>query len=332
MRLPRTLPAVALAATALFLAGSLLGPTAGATPATQEARVRLQVGIGDENPTLFANPAFVALHVKIARYFAPYDVATGRSIGALYSLEVWLSDAQAAGVQPLVAFYHNTASAKKLPSIATYTRDVKLFIARFPQVRLLQPWNEVNRGNVGGRGGFSSPSAKQSAGYYLALKKACPTCTIVGLDVLDSTSPAATIRYINQFKAAVGRRNVPKLWGLHNYSDTNRFNDRGTRAVLADVPGQVWLTETGGLAKLSPSFKFSLSRQARATSYMFRLADAHAKITRLYIYQFYGAKNERKTSFDAGLTNHAGTPRPAYCILYKHLLGKKRCPYKTAKN
>ena len=269
MRLIRTSLVVALAlAVATLVAGSALGSTAHA------GRAHLQVGIGDENPTFFSNPAYQALHVKIARYFAPYDVATGKNAADRYSLEVWLNDAAAQGVQPLVAFYHNSSSPNKLPSVKTYAKDVKLFLAEFPQVKLLQPWNEVNRGNVRGRGGYHSPSAKQSARYYLALKKACRSCTIVGLDVLDSTSPSATIRYINQFKHDVGKKNMPHIWGLHNYSDTNRFRDRGTRAVLADVPGQVWLTETGGLAKLSPSFKFNLSRQKRATKYMFKLAHA----------------------------------------------------------
>jgi hypothetical protein len=321
----------AVAASALLI-GATLGGAAGAKGTAHASRAHVQVGIGDENPALFSDPAFQALHVKIARYFAPYDLATAAGSAELYSFEVWLAAAKAAGIQPLVAFYHNASSPKKLPSVATYAADIKLFLAMFPQITLLQPWNEVNRGNVGGRGGYDSPSAKQSAQYYLALRAACPSCTIVGLDVLDSTSPSATIHYINKFKADVGRKNMPRIWGLHNYSDTNRFYDRGTRAVLADVPGQVWLTETGGLAKLTPSFRFNLARQKRATAYMFKLADAHSRITRLYIYQWYGGKNDKKDSFDAGLANSAGKPRPAYCVVYEHLLGKRRCPYKTAKN
>ena len=126
---------------------------------------------------------------------------------------------------------------------------------------------------------------------------------------------------------------MPKIWGLHNYSDTNRYSDHGTDAVLADVPGQVWLTETGGLAKLSPSFGFNLSRQKKATQYMFDVAFAHkSRIKRLYIYQWYGPKNEKKQSFDAGLANYNGKPRPAYCVVYETLLGKKKCAFKTVKN
>ena len=66
---------------------------------------------------------------------------------------------------------------------------------------------------------------------------------------------------------------MPNIWGLHNYSETNRFEDNGTKAILADIPGQLWLTETGGLAEFKPSFPYSLSRQARATGYMFSLAE-----------------------------------------------------------
>jgi hypothetical protein len=342
MRLTRSSLVVALiaATAALTLAGGSLfagGEVAfgsSAKPVAHAAHSTPEVGIGDENPQLFANTAFLALHVKIARYFVPYDVATGHNNAARFTFEVWLADAEALGIQPLVAFYHNESSATKMPSVAKYTTDVKLFLAEFPEVTNFQPWNEVNRGNVrAGKASYDSPSAKQSADYYLALKKACPIrCTIVGLDVLDSTSPSATIRYINAFKHDVGKKHMPSVWGLHNYSDTNRFYDRGTKAVLDDVPGQVWLTETGGLAKLSPSFSFNLARQKRATTYMFKLADSSSRIKRLYIYQWFGGKNPKKESFDAGLANHSGTPRPAYCVVYEHLLKANKCPVKTANN
>jgi hypothetical protein len=353
MRLTRT-PLVAAIAVAVvaaaFVASSALAskapikPTtpashaatahASQTPTAHTSQAGLEVGVADENPSVFESSYYKALKLKISRYFLPYDIAaSSKEKAQLYYFEVWISRAETEGIQPLVAFYHNFATPTKMPSVATYTKDVKAFLKLFPQVTLLQPWNEVNRGNVRERSGnYDSPTPKQSAQYYLALKKICPTCTIVGLDVLDSTTPAATIDYINAFKKDVGSKNMPKIWGLHNYSDTNHFYDQGTRDVLNDVPGQVWLTETGGLAKLSPSFRFSLSRQKKATSYMFDIADAHSKITRLYVYQFYGAKNEKKASFDAGLMNYKGKPRPAYCVVYEHLLGKKKCPYKTVKN
>jgi hypothetical protein len=335
MRLTRTplavVVAVSLAATALA-AGTALGSTAHGTRLAHTSAAGRLVGIGDENPLMFTNPAYQRLGVKVARYFTAYDVASGSDPTALFYLQSWLTAAQAAGVQPLIAFYHNNQSPKKMPSVATYTKDMQDFVAMFPNVKVLTPWNEANRGNVRARNdNYDSPTAKQAAQYYLALKKVCPQCTIVGLDVLDSTSPSATIRYINQFKHDVTKKHMPRIWGLHNYSETNRFEDSGTRAMLADVPGQVWLTETGGLAEFKPSFNFNLARQKKATKYMFSLADSSSRIKRLYIYSWYGAAG-KNGGFDAGLTNAGGKPRAAYCVVFEHLRGKKSCPYKPVKN
>jgi hypothetical protein len=329
MRRLRTPFALIVLAGALALAaGSAVG--AGARKASAPA---VTVGIGDEQPTMFANPAFKALRTKIARYVTPYDVVTNHSRNDLPRLKAWLAAARREHIQPLVAFYHSDRTPKKMPSVKTYTADVKRFVKEFPQVRLLQPWNEVNRGYVNehGPGSYASPSAKQSAEYYLALKKVCSKCTIVGLDVLDSTDVRATVAYIDEFKRDVGKRNLPSIWGLHNYSDTNRFHSTGTRAVLAHTTGQVWLTETGGIVKLAGDFPFSLSRQTKATKYMFTLAALSRRITRLYIFQWTGGVT-KKERFDAGLTNYKGKPRPAYCVVYEHLRHARKCPYKTASN
>ena len=164
--------------------------------------------------------------------------------------------------------------------------------------------------------------------YYLALRHACSRCTVVGLDVLDSTDPQATIRYINQFKADLGGQPLPTIWGLHNYSDTNRFRSAGTRAVLANTSGQVWLTETGGIVKLAGDFPFNLSRQVRATKYMFSLAGLSPRITRIYVFQWTGGKTA-KERFDAGLTDFNGQPRPAYCVVYRYVRHTQKCPVKT---
>jgi hypothetical protein len=335
MRLTRSPLAVVLAlalAAATLAAGTALGSTAhGARHAPASSGGRL-VGVGDESPLMFTSPAYQTLGVKIARYFTPYDVASGSDPGALAALQAWLAAAQTAGIQPLIAFYHNDASAERMPSVATYKKDMEDFVAMFPQVKVLTPWNEVNRGNVRAPDdNYDSPTAKQAAQYYLTLKQVCPSCTIVGLDVLDSTDPAATIRYINQFKHDVGRKRMPRIWGLHNYSETNRFEDSGTKAMLRDVPGQVWLTETGGLAKFRPNFPFNLKRQARATRYMFSLADSSSRITRLYIYSWFGEGGNHGI-FDAGLTNVMGAPRASYCVVYEHLRGVKHCPYKPVSN
>ena len=330
MRYVRTPFALIVLAGMLALAA---GTAVGAGARTTPAKASVTVGIGDEQPTMFANPAFGKLHTTIARYVTPYDVVTNHSRNDMPRLKAWLAAAQRQHIQPLIAFYHSDRTPKKMPSVKTYTSDVKRFLQQFPQVKLLQPWNEANRGYVNehGSGSYQSPSAKQSAQYYLALKQACRTCTIVGLDVLDSTDIPATIRYIDAFKRDVGKHNLPSIWGLHNYSDTNRFRSAGTRAVLADTTGQVWLTETGGIVKLSGDFPFSLSRQSKATKYMFSLTGLSRRITRLYIFQWTGGVTA-KERFDAGLTNYKGKPRPAYCVVYEYLRHTSKCPYKPVSN
>jgi hypothetical protein len=333
---------IALAGALALTAGPATGAGAQRTGAASRASSKTKpkppaaisatVGIGDDTPAMFSSHPFQLLHTRIARYVTPYDVMVHQRVDALGRLREWLKAANRAHIQPLVAFYHSNSTPKRMPSVATYTQDVKKFLRAFPQVRLLQPWDEANRGSVNEPGdSFTSPSAKQSAQYYLALSAACRRCTVVGLDVLDSTDVPATIGYINQFKKDVGRKHMPRIWGLHNYSDTNRFYDTGTKAVLADTSGQVWLTETGGIAKLSGDFAFNLSRQARATAYMFALSRLSKRITRVYIYQWAGG-NAKHEAFDAGLADIHGKPRPAYCVVYEQLRRSAKCPYKTVKD
>ena len=115
---------------------------------------------------MFANPAFKALHTKIARYVTPYDVATNHSRNDLPRLKAWLA-AAARAAHPAARSPSTTPTARrrKMPSVKTYTADVKRFLKEFPQVKLLQPWNEANRGYVNehGSGTYQSPSAEQSA-------------------------------------------------------------------------------------------------------------------------------------------------------------------------
>ena len=65
------------------------------------------------------------------------------------------------------------------------------------------------------------------------MRASCRGCTIVAADLLDSSNIR---RYIAAFlKKAKGK---PRLWGLHNYTDTNRFRSRGTNALLQTVKGR----------------------------------------------------------------------------------------------
>jgi hypothetical protein len=299
-------------------------------------------GVADEQTEMFANPLWQQLHTKITRYIAPYDAAVRPY--SLMRARQWIASAEAEHQQVLVAFYHSEYTPTRMPSVKVYQRDVEKFIKLFPNVREYQPWNEANRGTIvevhhHGRRvvrhvALVSPSPGQAALYYRALRQVCKGCTIVGLDVLDQQYIGPTLRYIAAFKREIHhlKTAMPTIWGLHNYSDTNRFQSTRTRAVLGAVPGQVWLTETGGIVHFGGAFPnrrgSGLSRAAKALSYMFRLAGSNSRIRRLYIFQWSGATEAVR--FDAGLTDPHYKPRPGYVIVCEHLHGS-RCRVKTSR-
>jgi hypothetical protein len=341
---PRTLLLALLSSCALlFACTSLLAGSssyaAGATKPSAHVASSYLTGIGDQQTEMFTNPLWTQLHTKIARYIAPYDAAVRP-----YSLQLaraWITAAEADHQQVLVAFYHSEYTPTKMPSVTVYQRDVQKFIKLFPHVRQYQPWNEANRGTIvevvkGKRHiALVSPSAMQSAQYYKAMETVCKGCTIVGLDVLDAPVVTPTLQYIAQFKHDIAHLKtvMPSIWGLHNYSDTNRLQSTRTKAILAAVPGQVWLTETGGIVQFGSDFPnkkgSGLTRAAKALSYMFKIAASSSRIKRLYIYDWTGGYTS--TRFDAGLMNAKYEPRPGYVVVCKQLHAAK-CNVKVAKN
>jgi hypothetical protein len=329
----RIQPLALLLSCALLLTAALVlapGAVAGASSKQRaHAAASYLTGIGDEQTEMFANPLWQQLHTKIARYIAPYDAAVRPY--SLGQARQWIGAAEAQHQQVLVAFYHSEYTPTKMPSLAVYKRDVQKFIKLFPKVRQYQPWNETNRGNVAHL--FSSPSAMESARDYKALKSVCRGCTVLGLDILDGPSVSPSLRYIGEFKLDIARlkTSMPSLWGLHNYSDTNRFQSTRTRAILAAVPGQIWLTETGGIVKFGGAFPnrkgSGLIRASKALAYMFRLASSNSRIKRLYIFQWSGATGAAR--FDAGITDPHYNPRPGYVTVCKKLRAAN-CRMKTS--
>lgn len=330
-RSPRWLLAAAVCA--LLAAVALVAPASGGAAAKPRAHAAnsFLTGIGDEQTEMFTDANWQQLHTKIARYIAPYDAAVRGD--ELASARRWIKLAEQSHQQILVAFYHSEHTPTAMPSVATYQHDVQKFVKDFPHVRQYQSWDESNRGNVAHS--FSSPSAGAAARYYQALLRVCKGCTVIGLDVLDAYSIAPTLRYISEFKREIGhlRTVMPSIWGLHNYSDINRFESWRTRELIKAFGGQVWLTETGGIVQFAPSFLnkhgAGLTRAAKVTSYMFAVAQKYPQIKRLYVYDWTGGNSH--TRFDAGLTDAHHVPRPAYVVLCKALHAAK-CNVKTAKD
>ena len=334
---PRPLRTLALAtalaamlACALFATGAAgHGRSRAGVRSTAHAASRYMVGIGDEYARMFGSPLWQQLHTKIARYIAPYDAVAHRD--SLARATEWIAAAEAQHAQILVAFYHSEHTPTRLPSVALYGHDVQKFIKRFPHVRQYQAWDEANRGNIPHY--LSSPSAKATAQYYQALRRACTTCTVVGLDVLDEAKIGPTLEYIAEFKRQIGRLRtvMPGIWGLHDYSDVNRLESWRTREVSRALGGQVWLTETGGIVQFGGAFPnrhgSGLSRAAKVLNYTLSLAASNSQIRRLYLYNWTGGVNSSR--FDAGLTDARDRPRMGYVVVCRRLHGAK-CGVRTS--
>jgi hypothetical protein len=313
------IPILALAC-AVIAPSAITQATANSGPAGV-ASARYQTGMGDESDEMFNDPLWRQLHMKYVRYIAPYDAAVRPY--SLNKAKAWIAAAERQHAQVLVAFYHSEYTPTRLPSVASYQNDVQKFVKLFPKVRNYQAYDEANRGNV--PGAFSSPSAAGAAAYYQALLRVCRGCTVVGLDVLDQFNISPTLRYIAEFKRAIGRLHtvMPKIWGLHNYSDVNRRESIRTRQLVRALGSQVWLTETGGIVKFGGSFPNNrgsgLTRAAKVIQYMFAMASTIPQVKRLYIYDWSGGT--ASTRFDAGLTDHKHKPRPGYLVACRVLHG-----------
>src|SRR3954453_3718941 len=127
------------------------------------------------------------------------------------------------------------------------------------------------------------------------------------------------IPWVRRFQKAVRHR--PTLWGLHNYLDANRMRSTGTRKLLAAVKGRVWITETGGLVRRKHyraqiAFPESADHAGKVTRFILQFADSHARIRRVYIYQWNA--NSLFQTWDSGLIDPFGQRRPAFVELAHH--------------
>jgi hypothetical protein len=298
----------------VLLASLLVVPTA-------EAKYR--VGVGDQSAAMFDSPRWQSLKLKRTRYLVPWD----------WTKEAWQRDeviaymnrARSAKQQVLVTFTasrgcwngrrYSKSKRCRAPSAKAYKNSFARFDNMFPWVRTYSAWNEVNHA--------SQPTNRKphlAVRYYEVLRKLARKrkFKVMAADVLDTSNMRGYLRAF--MRKAKGK---PRLWGLHNYQDVNRKTSSDTRLMLSLVPGQVWLTETGGIVKFQ-RFRYSPSRAAARTKWMFTLANRYdsrkrgmrSKITQLYVYRWFG--EGRSARFDAGLVNPNGSPRKAYNVFKKY--------------
>lgn len=302
---------------------ALLATLVAAAPASAKYRV----GIGEQKSSVFTDPTWQSLKLKRVRYLVPWDYA--KHGGQKAEVLGYMASAHAAKQDVLVTFTarrgcysatgrYSKSKACRAPSVKKYTKAFKAFDKKFKWVKTYSAWNEINHKS---QPTFKKP--KLAAQYYNALHKRAGKghFRVMAADLLDNGGISIS-RYLREMRPHL--KGSPTLWGLHNYGDVNYNRSGATRSLLRTVRGEVWMTETGGIVKLLPQLKRSPSRAAKRTKTMFKLANKYdtkragnrSKITRLFVYTWYGEGPSAR--FDAGLVNADGSPRPALKVFKKN--------------
>jgi hypothetical protein len=275
------------------------------------------IGIADQVPAVFSDPHFQELGLTHARIDLAWDVL--RDAGQRAPADAYMQSAHDHNVDVLVTFDRSRRAGRASvnPTPAQFAAELKAMRKRWPWVHEFSTWNEVNIGK--------RPATV--ANWWLALTKACPSCTILGADLLDrsatSASPSAVANslriWIDGFLEATGGRQ-PTVWGLHNYIDANNGRTTVTRAVLSLVKGRIWFTETGGLVSRHNGSKFKipqgLAHAAATTKFILTRLDAVSlRVDRSYLYQWTKAG----TTWDSAFTDGHGQPRASLSYLRQFL-------------
>jgi hypothetical protein len=265
------------------------------------------VGIGDNGPMLFQDPDYLALNTKISRKIIPYDFYHHSAERA--NLKAWMAGARAAGVEPLIAFNRSESNPTKLPSVSNFEASLRYLKKNYPELRAFSPWNEANH-----RSQPTKNNPTRAAQYYNASRKICKNCKIVAADVLDQSN---MLPWIATFRKTAIK---PKLWGLHSYTDANHnrsYAHSVTKKFVNAVPGDIWLTEVGGIISLGTAYSYSESRASQGVKNTLKLASSTSRIKRVYLYSWFGTDQPHRKPYlwDSGLASVGGVPRPAYFAL-----------------
>ena len=295
-----------LLATACAIAGS-----ASADAAETPAQTGVDVGIADQKPDMFTDQRFADLGIDRGRFAIGWDALD--SPWQTAELDAWLQGAQANDVEPLISFGHSRTHRRSRPTPAQLLVQFRRFRQRYPWVTTFATWNEAN---LCGEPTCNRPSL--AAGYYRGLRKECPSCTILAPEVLDMPN---MVQWAKDFRHALGFS--PKIWGVHNYVEANRFKMTRLRNFLRATPGsKVWLTETGGLVRRDNASTTDIPEGPRhageVTRYIFdRILPLNPQITRVYLYHWNAGPTT--VTWDSGLINPSGGERSALFVLARVL-------------
>jgi hypothetical protein len=294
----------------IVLSAGLAAPAAANATATPE-QPGVEVGIADQKPDMFSDPRFAGLDIRRARLMIGWDALTSPWQAA--ELDAWLQGARAAGVEPLISFGHSRTARRSLPTPERLKYEFRRFRQLYPWVTTFSTWNEANH-----CGEPTCHRPRLVAGYYRALRRECPTCTILAPELLDMPNMA---RWARDFRNALGY--TPTRWGMHNYVEANRFKMQRLRELLRLAPrSEIWLTETGGLVRRNNRSTTDIPEGARhageVTRFIFdRILPRNPRIRRVYLYHWNAGPTT--VTWDSGLITPGGRERTSLFVLARVL-------------
>jgi hypothetical protein len=279
--------------------------------------LKAKVGIADQKSSMFADPKFKGLKLKLARRSVAWD--TMLYDWQVADVDAWLRAARKDGVTPVITFARSRVDARRhlKPTPAQYRAAFVAFRKKWPWVKEFVATNESNHyGETTGR------NPKLAAQYYKQLRSVCTTCKIAAATLVDYPN---LVSWTKSFVKAAGEQ--PKYWALHNYVSANRFDATRTKELLKATKGQIWLTEVGGLVKKKNNggakLKQGTAHAAKVTDYILNhLARVSPRISRIYFYHWNAEAGP--STWDSGLVDAKGKPRPAFTALQKFLKGSRK--------
>jgi len=275
-------------------------------PPPASAAAAVLTGVADQRTSFFDAPTYRGLELDTVRLVVPWDA--GASPGPW---DAWIARATREGAQILIALQHANGSACPdapcvMPSQDAYRTALAALLAKHPSITQITAWNEPND-----RAQPTRQRPDVAAAYHDIARDLCPACVVVAGDLLDDPSLPG---YLASYKAAL--RSPAMVWGLHNYLDAAYFKSTGVDTMLRETSGPLWLTETGGIVRLTFAdgdlLSYDEERAADSMAWLYGLAAARPRIERMYLYQWLAA---RDSHWDSGLIGLDGKARAAYSVV-----------------
>ena len=172
------------------------------------------------------------------------------------TFESWLADVLELGLEPVVALWYGDFDGNRCPSLPLLPTSatqyngaagggaVAAFLARFPAVTTIEPWNEPNDGR--------GPDVRPATAAAFWLEVAHTDCATRACDAViagDFNDAARDlVPYQRAYVAALGGADAVD-WGIHPYAAVNHENPATLLEFDAGLPDpaadHVWYTEVG---------------------------------------------------------------------------------------